>query len=209
MWQWGFLREGSQLGDATVGEFGLFGSRILGLSLGFYSFPGNYFSFETPCNFNLTKMAVLYFSVFKVNSNHKFKINQFTFVLFVTIICFFNHIFCDTTCNGLPCQNGICKQNDTVCECFEGWSGPSCTHCSGRIRLESLDNYSEISVNSRSRSSSLPLRHCPPYLPLCQLRHVDRAVMIQIRASSSIFVFTIPTLIAGSLSTGGQLYKNR
>ena len=128
-----------------------FGSRILGLSLGFYSFPGNYFSFETPCNFNLAKMAVLYFSVFKVHSNHKFKINQCTFVLFVTIICFFNHIFCDTTCNGLPCQNGICKQNDTVCECFEGWSGPSCTHCSGRIRLESLDNYSEISVNSRSR----------------------------------------------------------
>ncbi|CAH0721263.1 unnamed protein product, partial [Brenthis ino] len=36
-------------------------------------------------------------------------------------------------CSDLNCLNGVCK-NDT-CVCYDGWQGPQCQHCGGKIKL--------------------------------------------------------------------------
>ena len=87
----------------------------------------------------IQKMAVFHFPVFKTNSNHKWKVYQFNFSILIVIICCVGHICCDLMCNGLICHNGTCKQNGTICECHEGWSGPSCSHCSGRVKWVYMD----------------------------------------------------------------------
>lgn len=57
----------------------------------------------------------------------------FLLVLLFTLGAIIN-VSCKDTCNGLVCEHGICTENNTKCECFEGWSGASCTHCQGRIK---------------------------------------------------------------------------
>ncbi|XP_072933991.1 attractin-like protein 1 [Epargyreus clarus] len=45
-------------------------------------------------------------------------------------------LFCDgvlSRCSDHNCLNGVCK-NDT-CVCIEGWQGPECQHCGGKIKI--------------------------------------------------------------------------
>lgn len=61
------------------------------------------------------------------------------FMIFWPIACYivvFSNHFCgevqakcqDATCGG----NGVCK-NDT-CVCYDGWQGPQCQFCGGKVR---------------------------------------------------------------------------
>ncbi|XP_052255440.1 attractin-like protein 1 isoform X1 [Dreissena polymorpha] len=70
------------------------------------------------------------------NHNHSLKRPNVCIILMLIImICAISNVSCQKKCKDLPCENGECKQNNTVCECFPGWAGSSCTHCSGRVRL--------------------------------------------------------------------------
>ncbi|XP_045189684.2 attractin-like protein 1 [Mercenaria mercenaria] len=52
-------------------------------------------------------------------------------------VCSMTIILCDQekSCNGLSCYNGNCTKNNTFCQCFDGWTGISCSHCIGRVRI--------------------------------------------------------------------------
>lgn len=44
-------------------------------------------------------------------------------------------LFCDgvlSKCSDHDCINGVCK-ND-MCVCFEGWQGPECQYCGGKVK---------------------------------------------------------------------------
>ncbi|VVC92995.1 unnamed protein product [Leptidea sinapis] len=45
-------------------------------------------------------------------------------------------LFCNgvlSRCSDHNCINGVCKNES--CVCFEGWQGPECQHCGGKIKL--------------------------------------------------------------------------
>lgn len=49
--------------------------------------------------------------------------------VFLSVVCEEVKAKCqDSSCGG----NGLCK-NDT-CDCFDGWQGPQCQFCGGKVR---------------------------------------------------------------------------
>ncbi|XP_052771601.1 attractin-like protein 1 isoform X2 [Mya arenaria] len=66
---------------------------------------------------------------------------QSKLILLVLIFCYcaISNVECVNKCGDTLCENGSCEQNNTVCVCEPGWSGPSCSRCVGRIRLTSTN----------------------------------------------------------------------
>ncbi|XP_045475580.1 attractin-like protein 1 isoform X2 [Harmonia axyridis] len=94
-------------------------------------------------------LEVLQMFLFLFKSKYRRKSFQWTFmccaILVILEIADLVHAKCqDTNCNG----NGVCR-NDT-CVCYDGWQGPQCQFCGGKVRLgastgliyDGLGNYS-------------------------------------------------------------------
>lgn len=70
--------------------------------------------------------------LFLFKSKYRRKFSWFSpFLCSVLIVL----LFCDgvlSRCSDHNCINGVCK-NDT-CVCYEGWQGPECQHCGGKVK---------------------------------------------------------------------------
>lgn len=53
------------------------------------------------------------------------------FVVFLSST--FIDVVLSANCTSLECVNGVCV-NGTNCVCFDGWQGPSCQFCGGKVR---------------------------------------------------------------------------
>ncbi|CAB3258471.1 unnamed protein product [Arctia plantaginis] len=81
-------------------------------------------------------------------------------------------LFCDgvlSKCSDHDCINGVCK-ND-ICVCFEGWQGPECQYCGGKVNLVSptgfiTDGPGNYSVSTQCSWLLTPpqVGHSPPPL---------------------------------------------
>ncbi|RVE44948.1 hypothetical protein evm_010373 [Chilo suppressalis] len=71
--------------------------------------------------------------LFLFKSKYRRKVSWFSpFLCSVLIVL----LFCDgvlSRCSDHNCLNGVCK-NDT-CVCYEGWQGPECQYCGGKVKL--------------------------------------------------------------------------
>ncbi|XP_046973176.1 attractin [Vanessa cardui] len=71
--------------------------------------------------------------LFLFKSKYRRKWSWFSpFLCSVLIVLLFCHGVL-AKCSDHNCLNGVCK-NDT-CVCYEGWQGPQCQHCGGKIKL--------------------------------------------------------------------------
>lgn len=74
----------------------------------------------------------MFLFLFKSKYRRKCAIELFIFgyfIILLSVIC--NEVIAkcqDTGCSG----NGVCK-NDT-CDCYDGWQGPQCQFCGGKVR---------------------------------------------------------------------------
>ncbi|XP_039300291.1 attractin-like protein 1 isoform X2 [Nilaparvata lugens] len=88
------------------------------------------------CRGNETsKMAVLmqmFLFLFKTKFRRKYGI-QSVILCFVIIYSSVFTIFCSAKCSEVHCVNGECVNG--TCVCLDGWQGPSCQFCGGKVRL--------------------------------------------------------------------------
>ncbi|KAK3590248.1 hypothetical protein CHS0354_041323 [Potamilus streckersoni] len=94
-------------------------------------------------------------------------------LLIMISICSKN-VYAFSLCNGQMCYQGECKvgnQNNTYCQCKDGWGGSSCSYCVGRVNLteergfltDGWGNYSQDTkcmwlIDSGERKSPIRLR---------------------------------------------------
>ncbi|CAH4035307.1 attractin-like protein 1 isoform X2 [Pieris brassicae] len=75
-------------------------------------------------------------------------------------------LFCNgvlTKCSDHNCVKGVCK-NDT-CVCNEGWQGPECQHCGGKIKLTELSGIITDGAGNYSVSTQCSWLISPPVVP--------------------------------------------
>ncbi|XP_047036021.1 putative protein tag-53 isoform X1 [Helicoverpa zea] len=74
-------------------------------------------------------------------------------------------LFCDgvlSKCGDHTCVNGVCK-ND-MCVCYEGWQGPECQYCGGKVNLTSPTGYITDGPGNYSVSTQCSWLLTPPRL---------------------------------------------
>lgn len=75
----------------------------------------------------------MFLFLFKSKYRRKFglvvQITCSTAVVLLASCSFVNAKCTESTCSG----NGVCKNNDT-CVCFDGWQGPQCQYCAGKVK---------------------------------------------------------------------------
>ncbi|RZF37106.1 hypothetical protein LSTR_LSTR013802 [Laodelphax striatellus] len=82
-----------------------------------------------------SKMAVLmqmFLFLFKTKFRRKYGI-QSVILCFVIVYSSVFTIFCSAKCSDVHCVNGECVNG--TCVCLDGWQGPSCQFCGGKVRL--------------------------------------------------------------------------
>lgn len=70
--------------------------------------------------------------LFLFNSKDRRKWSRFASFLRSALLVL---LFCDAVhskCNDENCFNGVC--NEVNCVCFEGWQGPQCQYCAGKVK---------------------------------------------------------------------------
>ncbi|XP_022827205.1 attractin-like protein 1 [Spodoptera litura] len=74
-------------------------------------------------------------------------------------------LFCDgvlSKCGDHTCVNGVCK-ND-MCVCYEGWQGPECQYCGGKVNLTSPTGFITDGPGNYSVSTQCSWLLTPPRL---------------------------------------------
>ncbi|KAF9414416.1 hypothetical protein HW555_007670 [Spodoptera exigua] len=74
-------------------------------------------------------------------------------------------LFCDgvlSKCEDHTCVNGVCK-ND-MCVCYEGWQGPECQYCGGKVNLTSPTGFITDGPGNYSVSTQCSWLLTPPRL---------------------------------------------
>ncbi|XP_026322892.1 attractin [Hyposmocoma kahamanoa] len=74
-------------------------------------------------------------------------------------------LFCDgahSKCNEENCINGVC--NNETCVCFEGWQGPECQYCAGKVKLTSPTGIITDGPGNYSISTQCSWLVSPPWL---------------------------------------------
>ncbi|XP_075986536.1 attractin-like protein dsd isoform X2 [Anticarsia gemmatalis] len=74
-------------------------------------------------------------------------------------------LFCDgvlSKCSDHNCLNGVCK-ND-MCVCYEGWQGPECQYCGGKVNLTSPTGFITDGPGNYSVSTQCSWLLTPPHL---------------------------------------------
>ncbi|XP_041985454.1 attractin-like protein 1 [Aricia agestis] len=100
--------------------------------------------------------------LFLFKSKYRRKCSWFSPFLCSVIIVL---LFCNgvlSKCSELNCLNGVCK-NDT-CVCEEGWQGPECQHCGGKIKLTDPMGIITDGVGNYSVSTQCSWLISPPWL---------------------------------------------
>ncbi|XP_049809603.1 attractin [Schistocerca nitens] len=75
----------------------------------------------------------MFLFLFKSKYRRKCVFTSGVFSMIVVYSSVFN-LASSTNCTGAQCVNGECV-NGTGCVCFDGWQGPSCQFCGGKVRL--------------------------------------------------------------------------
>ncbi|KAL0811494.1 hypothetical protein ABMA28_009888 [Loxostege sticticalis] len=100
--------------------------------------------------------------LFLFKSKYRRKFSWFSpFLCSVLIVL----LFCDgvlSRCSDHNCINGVCK-NDT-CVCYEGWQGPECQHCGGKVKLTSPTGIITDGPGNYSVSTQCSWLLAPPWL---------------------------------------------
>ncbi|XP_054290142.1 attractin-like protein 1 [Macrosteles quadrilineatus] len=86
-------------------------------------------------------MAVnLQLFLFLFKSKYRRKCNiQEIFICLVIIYSSVLNVMCSAKCSDVHCVNGECING--TCVCFDGWQGPSCQFCGGKVRLSQLSGH--------------------------------------------------------------------
>ncbi|XP_063834386.1 attractin-like protein 1 [Ostrinia nubilalis] len=100
--------------------------------------------------------------LFLFKSKYRRKFSWFSpFLCSVLIVL----LFCDgvlSRCSDHNCINGVCK-NDT-CVCYEGWQGPECQYCGGKVKLTSPTGVITDGPGNYSVSTQCSWLLAPPWL---------------------------------------------
>ncbi|XP_068625483.1 attractin-like protein 1 [Battus philenor] len=100
--------------------------------------------------------------LFLFKSKYRRKYSWFSpFLCSVLIVLLFCHDVL-SRCSEHNCINGECK-NET-CVCFEGWQGPECQHCGGKIKLSSPTGVITDGPGNYSVSTACSWLIAPPRL---------------------------------------------
>lgn len=77
----------------------------------------------------------LFKSKYRRKSYNKVIINNNNNYFFLYLVIIYTSVFnivCSTKCSDLKCINGECVNG--TCVCFDGWRGPSCQSCTGKVK---------------------------------------------------------------------------
>ncbi|KAM3959859.1 LOW QUALITY PROTEIN: attractin-like protein dsd [Aphomia sociella] len=107
-------------------------------------------------------VELLQMFLFLFKSKYRRKFSWFSpFLCSVLIVLLFCHGVL-SRCSDHNCLNGVCK-NDT-CECYEGWQGPECQYCGGKVKLTSPSGIITDGIGNYSVSTQCSWLVSPPWL---------------------------------------------
>ncbi|XP_073969504.1 attractin-like protein dsd isoform X2 [Rhodnius prolixus] len=93
----------------------------------------------------------LFKSKYRRKSYNKVIINNNNNYFFLYLVIIYTSVFnivCSTKCSDLKCINGECVNG--TCVCFDGWRGPSCQSCTGKVKLSGTSGYIHDGVGNYS-----------------------------------------------------------
>ncbi|XP_049880941.1 attractin [Pectinophora gossypiella] len=100
--------------------------------------------------------------LFLFKSKYRRKWSWFSpFLCSVLIVLLFCHGVL-SRCSEHNCLNGVC--NNETCACFEGWQGPECQHCAGKVKLTSPTGIITDGPGNYSVSTQCSWLISPPWL---------------------------------------------
>ncbi|XP_066904307.1 attractin-like protein 1 isoform X2 [Halyomorpha halys] len=87
---------------------------------------------------DMSPYVQMFLFLFKSKYRRKCDINCIVLYLVIVYSSVFN-IVCSSKCSDEQCINGDCVNG--TCVCFDGWRGPSCQWCTGKVKLSATSGY--------------------------------------------------------------------
>lgn len=82
---------------------------------------------------DMAAILQMFLFLFKSKYRRKFSFQQIFVCLVVVYSSVFN-VMCSAKCSDVHCTNGECVNG--TCVCYDGWQGPSCQFCGGKVRYD-------------------------------------------------------------------------